>query len=182
MRLKFVVPLIALAALATVLAVGVKRSPEKSTIKSALLGKPAPAFSLPSLTDPAAQVSAAQFAGQPYVLNVWGTWCPECRAEHDMLMQAAAEQRLPLVGLNWKDDNAAALAWLAQLGNPYTAVAVDRDGRTAIDFGVYGAPETFLIDEQGVVVHRHVGALTREVWERDFLARLPAGASPGGAS
>ena len=114
MRLKFVVPLIALAALATVLAVGVKRSPEKSTIQSALLGKPAPAFSLPSLTDPAAQVSAAQFAGQPYVLNVWGTWCPECRAEHDMLMQAAAEQRLPLVGLNWKDDNAAALAWLAQ--------------------------------------------------------------------
>ena len=99
-----------------------------------------------------------------------------------MLMQAAAEQRLPLVGLNWKDDNAAALAWLAQLGNPYAAVAVDQEGRTAIDFGVYGAPETFLIDAQGVVVHRHVGALTREVWERDFLARLPAGASPGGAS
>ena len=159
---------------------GLYRDP--TLVASPLIGKPAPEFSLPSLQDAAYPISTKDLAGRPWVLNVWGTWCPECRAEHDMLMQAAAEQRLPLVGLNWKDDNAAALAWLAQLGNPYAAVAVDQEGRTAIDFGVYGAPETFLIDAQGVVVHRHVGALTREVWERDFLARLPAGASPGGAS
>jgi cytochrome c biogenesis protein CcmG/thiol:disulfide interchange protein DsbE len=90
-----------------------------------------------------------------------------------MLLEAAAEKRVPIIGLNWKDDDAAALEWLAQLGNPYEAVAVDKEGRVAIDFGVYGAPETFLIDAAGRVVHRHVGPLTREVWERDFVSRLP---------
>ncbi|HPF27396.1 MAG TPA: DsbE family thiol:disulfide interchange protein [Steroidobacteraceae bacterium] len=177
MKAKFLLPLALFALLAVVLGVGVKRSPEKSTIQSALLGKPAPQFALPSLTDPVRTVNSREFAGRPYVLNVWGTWCGECRVEHTMLMQASAEQRVPFVGLNWKDDNAAALAWLAQLGNPYQAIAVDSDGRTAIDFGVYGAPETFLIDANGIVVHRHVGALTREVWEREFLARLPPSAS-----
>ncbi|MEZ5474738.1 MAG: DsbE family thiol:disulfide interchange protein [Steroidobacteraceae bacterium] len=177
MRAKFLLPLVVLAALVVVLGIGVKRSPDKSTLTSALLGKPAPQFTLPNLLDPARKVASSQYAGHPYVLNVWGTWCGECRAEHAMLMQAGAEKRVPLVGLNWKDDNAGALDWLAQLGNPYDAVAVDSDGRIAIDFGVYGAPETFLIDAQGIVLHRHVGALTREVWEREFLARLPRSSS-----
>ena len=89
-------------------------------------------------------------------------------------MQIAAEGRVPLLGLNWKDDDAAALRWLQELGNPYAVVVADREGRVAIDYGVYGAPETFLIDDRGIIVHKHVGALTREIWQRDFLARLPS--------
>ena len=107
------------------------------------------------------------------MLNVWGTWCVECRDEHDALLDIARQNRVPLVGLNWKDDDDAAQQWLAQLGNPYSVVAVDREGRTAIDFGVYGAPETFFIDADGLVQYRHVGAMTPEVWEREFLSRLP---------
>lgn len=173
MKAKFLVPLAVFAGLALILGIGVIRSPEKSTLQSALIGKPAPQFALPSLADPARQVSSAQYKGRAYVINVWGTWCVECRVEHAMLLEAAAEKRVPIIGLNWKDDDAAALEWLAQLGNPYEAVAVDKEGRVAIDFGVYGAPETFLIDAAGRVVHRHVGPLTREVWERDFVSRLP---------
>jgi cytochrome c biogenesis protein CcmG/thiol:disulfide interchange protein DsbE len=175
MKWKYLLPLALFAGLALILAIGVKRSPEKSTLQSALIGKPAPEFSLPSLKDPTRLVSSSQYRGRAYALNVWGTWCAECRVEHDVLLQAAAEKRLPLLGLNWKDDNAAALEWLAQLGDPYDAIAVDKDGRVAIDFGVYGAPETFLIDATGRIVYRHVGALTREVWERKFLSHLGAG-------
>jgi cytochrome c biogenesis protein CcmG/thiol:disulfide interchange protein DsbE len=90
-----------------------------------------------------------------------------------MLLRIADSGTLPLIGFNWKDDDAAALRWLAELGNPYSVVVADREGREAIDWGVYGAPETFLIDDQGIVVHKHVGAMTPEVWEREFLARLP---------
>jgi cytochrome c biogenesis protein CcmG/thiol:disulfide interchange protein DsbE len=175
---KALLPLAVFAALAVVLAVGVKRSPEKATLASALIGKPAPAFSLPSLKDPSRSVTSAQFSGRPFVLNVWGTWCAECRVEHGMLLAAAAERRAPIVGLNWKDDDAAALRWLADLGDPFVAVAVEKEGRTAIDFGVYGAPETFLIDAAGRVVFRHVGALTREIWDREFVSRLPPTQEP----
>lgn len=175
MKAKFLIPLAVFAGLVLILAVGVKRSPEKSTLQSALIGKPAPQFNLPNLTDPTRKVSSAQYAGRAFALNVWGTWCAECRVEHEVLLQAAAEKQLPIVGLNWRDDDAAAIDWLAQLGNPYEVVAVDKEGRVAIDFGVYGAPETFLIDASGRVVYRHVGALTREVWQREFLSRLPNG-------
>jgi DsbE subfamily thiol:disulfide oxidoreductase len=95
-----------------------------------------------------------------------------------LLLEVARDGRLPLVGLNWRDEDAAARQWLVDLGNPYAAVAVDTDGRTAIDYGVYGAPETFLIDAQGVVQYRHVGPMTAEVWQREFLGRLPGGKSP----
>jgi cytochrome c biogenesis protein CcmG, thiol:disulfide interchange protein DsbE len=178
MKWKFLLPLALFAGLAVILSVGIQRAPDKGRMQSALIGKPAPEFSLPSLTDPARLVSSAQYRGRAYALNVWGTWCAECRVEHEALMQAAAEKRLPLLGLNWKDDDAAARDWLAQLGNPYEAVAVDKEGRVAIDFGVYGAPETFLIDSSGRVVYRHVGALTREIWQREFLSRI----EPGGQS
>jgi cytochrome c biogenesis protein CcmG/thiol:disulfide interchange protein DsbE len=168
---RFVWPLLAFALLVVVLAVGVARSPEKSKLQSALIGRPAPAFSLPDLLPNAKRVVSQDFAGRAYALNVWGTWCVECRAEHDVLMQAAREAQLPIVGLNWKDDDAAAREWLERLGNPYQAVAVDNDGRVAIDFGVYGAPETFLIDSSGRVAYRHVGALTNAIWQREFVAR-----------
>jgi cytochrome c biogenesis protein CcmG/thiol:disulfide interchange protein DsbE len=123
-------------------------------------------------------VTRAQLLGRPWVLNVWGTWCAGCRDEHEALLAISRQNAVPLVGLNWRDENEAAKSWLAQLGNPYSVVAVDTDGRTAIDFGVYGAPETFFIDPTGLVQYRHVGPMTAEVWEREFLSRLPRSAMP----
>jgi cytochrome c biogenesis protein CcmG/thiol:disulfide interchange protein DsbE len=169
---RFALPVGVFGLLVLVLAIGIKHSPNKGTIMSPLLGKPAPQFSLPNLTDPARVVSSAGLKGRWYLFNVWGTWCGECRAEHEMLLEVRRAAVVPLVGLDWKDDDAQALSWLAQLGNPYDAVAVDRSGRTAIDWGVYGAPETFLVNPQGIVVFKHVGALTPDVWTRDILPRL----------
>jgi len=169
---RFALPVGVFGLLVVVLAIGIKHSPNKGTIMSPLLGKPAPQFSLPNLTDPARVVSSAGLKGRWYLFNVWGTWCGECRAEHEMLLEVRRAAVVPLVGLDWKDDDAQALSWLAQLGNPYDVVAVDRSGRTAIDWGVYGAPETFLVNPQGIVVFKHVGALTPDVWTRDILPRL----------
>src|SRR5262245_21573767 len=165
-------------ALAGVLYIGVRHSLDKSTMVSALLGKPAPSFELPILGQPEHVFSSKQFAGRPWVMNVWGTWCVECRNEHETLLAIAGKNAVPLVGLNWRDEDDAANEWLRQLGNPYSVVAVDREGRTAIDFGVYGAPETFFIDAGGLVQYRHVGPMTPEVWEREFASRLPHGAMP----
>lgn len=162
------------ALLAMVLLIGVQRAPDKTVIPSALIGRPAPAFALPVLGESRTFDSQA-LRGRWYALNVWGTWCPECVNEHQALLGIASAAQIPLVGLNWKDDDNAALRWLAELGNPYEIVVADREGRTAIDYGVYGAPETFLIDDKGVVVHKHVGPLTAEIWQRDFLSRLPRG-------
>jgi len=174
---RFALPVVLFAALGGVLYIGVVHSPNKSTMASALLGKPAPGFNLPLLGEPGKKLSLTQLAGRPWVLNVWGTWCVACREEHAALLAIARENRVPLIGLNWRDQDDAAQSWLAQLGNPYSAVAVDREGRTAIDFGVYGAPETFFIDAAGRVQYRHVGAMTAEVWQREFLSRLPRGAA-----
>jgi cytochrome c biogenesis protein CcmG, thiol:disulfide interchange protein DsbE len=175
---RFLVPLGAFALLAVVLAAGIQRSGDKGTIASPLIGKPAPDFSLPVLTDAARRVGPGDWRGRWYLLNVWGTWCPGCRVEHELLLEVQKSGRVPIFGLNWKDDDAQAIAWLAQLGNPYEIVAVDHEGRAAIDWGVYGAPETFLVDPNGTVVHKHVGSLTREIWRRDFLPRLPPPAAP----
>jgi cytochrome c biogenesis protein CcmG/thiol:disulfide interchange protein DsbE len=170
---RFIIPAVVFVALAVVLFVGVRHSPDKSTMVSALLGKPAPQFDLPVLGDNSRKFNSKALAGKPWVLNVWGTWCQECRAEHETLLAIAAQQRVPIVGLSWKDDDQAAEQWLSELGNPYSVVAVDHEGRTAIDFGVYGAPETFFIDAAGRVQYRHVGAMSQDVWEREFVSRLP---------
>lgn len=171
---RFLLPLGLFGLLVVVLWIGVVRSPEKSNIPSPLIGKPAPEFRLPSLTDPATMVDSKDLRGQWYVFNVWGTWCPGCRTEHPALVAIQRTTTVPLIGLNWKDDDAQALEWLAQLGNPYKSVAVDKEGRIAIDWGVYGAPETFLVDPNGIVVHKHIGPMTQEAWETDFVPRLPA--------
>jgi len=176
---RFLLPLGVFVLLAAVLAIGIKHSPEKGIIASPLLGKPAPQFALPNLTDPAHVVRSSDLKGHWYLFNVWGTWCGECRAEHDMLLQVHRAGVVPLIGLDWKDDDGQAIAWLQQLGNPYESVAADRAGRTAIDWGVYGAPETFLVNPQGIVVYKHIGALTYETWTREILPRVspttPAG-------
>jgi cytochrome c biogenesis protein CcmG/thiol:disulfide interchange protein DsbE len=170
---RFILPVVVFVALAGVLYVGVRHSPDKSTMVSALLGKPAPEFELPVLGDATRKFSSRELAGKPWVLNVWGTWCGECRVEHEALLAIAARKQVPLIGLSWRDDDDAARQWLTELGNPYSVVAVDREGRTAIDFGVYGAPETFFIDASGRVLYRHVGAMTLDVWQREFASRLP---------
>ena len=157
-------------ALLVVFAFGLTRNPGE--LPSTHIDRAAPAFELPSLLDPDRRVSLAQFAGGPLLLNVWATWCVECRHEHEFLMQLEAAGQLPILGLNWRDNRADALRWLQQLGDPYVDSAFDADGRVALDWGVYGAPETFLVDADGIVLHRHTGALTAAIWERDFAPLL----------
>ncbi|MEZ5499715.1 MAG: DsbE family thiol:disulfide interchange protein [Steroidobacteraceae bacterium] len=175
---RFLIPLIAFALLAVVLAVGVKRSPQKSILPSALVGRPAPPFSLPELLASGQNSGPERYKGRWFAMNVWATWCVECRREHATLLQAQRDGRIPLLGLDWKDDDNAAREWLTSLGDPYDVVVVDRDGKVAIDYGVYGAPETFLVNDKGEVVYRHVGPLDWASWETEFLARLPGKESP----
>lgn len=170
---RFLLPLAVFALLVVVLAIGIRHAPEKDIIPSPLIGKPAPHFALPDLADPAHTLDSSSLTGHWYLFNVWGTWCFECRAEHDTLLEVRKAGLVPLVGLDWKDDDGEARAWLAQLGNPYQVVAVDHNGRAAIDWGVYGAPETFLVNPQGIVVYKYVGPLTHEVWTHDILPRVP---------
>jgi len=174
---RFLIPAGLFVALLAVFFVSLDR--DKETLPSPLIGKPAPAFELPALGDPARKVASNQFAGKPYVLNVWGTWCVGCRQEHEVLLEIARRGQVPLVGLNWKDDGSAAQRWLQELGNPYAVVAADQEGRAAIDWGVYGAPETFLVDARGTVIFKHIAPMTLEIWERDFVPLLAkAGAQP----
>lgn len=175
--LRYLVPAASFALLVAIFLKGLGQDP--SRIESPLIGKPAPEFSLESLGDPAWKVGSADFSGRPWLLNVWATWCSGCRDEHETLLAIARENRLPIMGLNWRDDRALALRWLAQLGNPYASVAFDPDGQTAIDYGVYGAPETFLIGADGTVLRKRVGPLTPEIWREEFLPLLSAPAEPG---
>ncbi|HKE43645.1 MAG TPA: DsbE family thiol:disulfide interchange protein [Steroidobacteraceae bacterium] len=172
--LRYLLPLGGLAVLVVFLFFGLHREP--SIIPSPLIGKPAPPFSLPSVTDPSRQVTNATYRGRMYVLNVWGTWCVGCREEHSALLAIARTNVVPIVGLSWKDDRPLAIEWLKQLGDPYVECAFDADGRVAIDWGVYGAPETFLVDAQGRVIHKHIAPLTEAIWQRDFLPRIQAAA------
>jgi cytochrome c biogenesis protein CcmG, thiol:disulfide interchange protein DsbE len=170
---RFVVPLGVFVLLAVVLAIGIRHSPEKGTIPSPLIGKPAPEFQLPVLTDSSRMFHSSELRGRWYVFNVWGTWCGGCRQEHDALLEIRKSAQVPLIGLDWKDEDPQALQWLSELGNPYEVVAADRDGRIAIDWGVYGAPETFLVNSEGIVVYKYIGPLTLEAWQTQFLPRLP---------
>ena len=183
---RFLLPLGLFALLVVVLAFGIYNAPQNGSkvIVSPLLGKAAPDFTLPKLIDVGQQFSGTALHGGWHLVNVWGTWCVECRAEHEVLLQIKGEGRVPIVGIDWKDEDAAALAWLAQLGNPYETVVADRDGRVAIDWGVYGAPESFLVDPQGIVVEKQTGAMTLADWRARFLPHLgsvPQPASKGGA-
>jgi cytochrome c biogenesis protein CcmG/thiol:disulfide interchange protein DsbE len=173
LRYRFALPLGAFLLLLVVLVAGLYHAPEKGIIRSPLLGKPAPQFSLPGLLDESRPLQSQTLRGHWSLVNVWGTWCVECRAEHETLLQIRQQGRVPLYGIDWKDDDGQARTWLTELGNPYERVGADREGRVAIDWGVYGAPESFLVDPSGTVVYKYVGALTAEVWQREFLSRLP---------
>ncbi len=180
---RFVIPLVVFALLVVVFAIGIEQSPDKDLIPSPLIGKPAPEFSLPSLTDPGRRVSSAQLRGRWYLFNVWGTWCGSCRMEHAMLLRIRQAGVIPLIGLDWKDDRGDALSFLKEEGDPYQSIAVDHDGSEAIMWGVYGAPESFLVNPRGIVVYKLIGPITEEDWERQILPRLQAGQKPArGAS
>lgn len=172
-RLLFFAPVAALVVLAGLLWLGLGRDPE--ALPSTLIDQPLPAFELAAVRPGDAQgLSTADFTGRPMLLNVFASWCVGCRVEHPFLVELA-RQGVIIQGLNWKDPPGAGAAWLAEHGDPYTRVGDDPDGRTGIDLGVSGAPETFIVDAHGRVRHRHVGPITPEVWEtelRPILQRL----------
>ena len=147
-------------------------------LPSALLGKPFPDFTAPLLADPDQLVSRDALLGAPVLVNVWATWCPTCKAEHDQLLRIGAETGVRIVGVNYKDQRELALAWLERYGDPYEFVIEDPDGALGVDLGVYGAPETFLLDADGRVVYKRVGEINARVW-RDELGPLVAGLLDG---
>ena len=167
-------PLFAFAALAVLLFAGVKMNSGRDTsaIPSPLVGKPTPAFSLPVLGDPKRRIGNADLRGRPYLLNVWGSWCPTCRDEHPHITALAKAGKVRVLGYNYKDAPEDAQAWLGQFGNPYELVIADEDGRAALDWGIYGAPETFLVDANGVVVWKYVGAIDEAVIREQIEPKL----------
>jgi cytochrome c biogenesis protein CcmG/thiol:disulfide interchange protein DsbE len=171
---KFLLPFAAFVALVVLFAVGLNPSRDIHALPSPLIGKAAPEFNLQDVLDPASTVSNATFKGQVYVVNVWATWCVACREEQETLLAIARQHVVPLIGLDYRDNRDKAKLWLAQLGNPYTAVPFDGDGRTAIDWGVYGAPETYLVDTHGRIIFKFISPMTAEVWEKEFLPRIAA--------
>lgn len=169
---RYLIPIVAFVLLVIVFRVGLDRDPR--FVPSPLIGKTVPEFELPRLRFANQTVTDADLRGQVSLLNVWATWCVGCRQEHATLNEISALGVVPIYGLNWKDDEKLAIEWLDTLGNPYVATAVDVDGRVAIDWGVYGAPETFLIDSDGTILFRHISPLTMETWETEFVPRILA--------
>lgn len=169
---RYLIPIVFFGLLIVVFTIGLDRDP--TFVPSPLIGKTAPAFELPLLSDPTRQVSDADLRGQVTLLNVWATWCVGCRQEHDTLMRLAATQPVPIYGLNYRDDRDDARVWLQRLGDPYEATGFDPDGSAGLDWGVYGAPETFLIDPAGIVVYKHLGPLSLGIWNDEFVPRIEA--------
>jgi cytochrome c biogenesis protein CcmG/thiol:disulfide interchange protein DsbE len=164
---RYLVPLGIFLVLVAFLYRGLSLDPK--LVPSPLVGKPMPAFTLTRLQDPNASISDTDIKGKVALLNIWATWCVSCRAEHETLLELAKTGKVDIYGLNYKDERAAAQQWLRQLGNPYVANAFDDTGRVGIDWGVYGAPETFVIDRQGIIRHKHVGPLTADVVNEEIL-------------
>ncbi len=172
------IPLLLFVGLAALLYAGVKLSETRdpNVLPSPLIDRPAPEFDLPSLHSPDKRITRADLLGKPYLLNVWASWCPACRLEHPFIDGISKQGKVQVIGFNYKDDALDAKRWLQQFGDPYSEILVDRDGRSGIDWGVYGAPETFLVDAEGVVRFKHVGPMTPDIYRDEILPRL--GASP----
>lgn len=168
--LKFLIPLAIFLVLAGFLAVGLNLNPRE--VPSPLIGKPAPAFELTRLDAAEQKLKRDDLLGKVWVLNVWASWCAPCREEHPLVMELARRKLAPVYGLNYKDTRPAGMAFLTQLGNPYEASLFDGDGRVGIDWGVYGVPETFVIDKQGTIRFKHIGPLTPEVLEKKITPLL----------
>jgi len=170
--IRYLIPVIAFALLVAVFRVGLDRDP--TFVPSPLIGKVAPSFDLPRLGDQSQRLTDQDLQGQVSLVNVWATWCVGCRQEHDTLLEIAKLGVVPIYGLNWKDDATLAGQWLEQLGNPYVATGFDGEGRVAIDWGVYGAPETFLLDANGVVLYKHIAPLDMQTFQSEFMPRILA--------
>jgi len=165
--MRYAIPLVLFLGLVAFLAIGLGRDPHE--VPSPLINKPAPAFELSQLKDSSKTFSAQEMRGKVWLLNVWASWCISCRDEHPLLLEYARSGEVPIYGLNYKDKADDALSWLAELGDPYVLSATDLDGRVGIDYGVYGAPETYLIDRHGIIRFKHIGPITRDVWQRTIL-------------
>lgn len=167
-------PLLVFIALAGLLGFGIywNTHHEMTEVPSPLIGKPAPEFTLPLLYDSTKSLAQKELLGKPYLLNVFGSWCPTCQYEHPILTAQVKPLGIKLVGLDWKDQPDDAKRWLAQFGNPYDAVITDQDGRTGIDFGVYMAPETFLVDAQGMVRYKRIGMFTPELVRSELMPKI----------
>lgn len=170
-----VIPLVLFLLLAVLLAVGLTIADKKTELPSPLIGKAIPEFTLPVLGQPDTLVAHSDLLGEPFLLNVWASWCITCRVEHPVIEDLANSGKLKVVGLNYRDDPADAQAWLQHFGNPFALILADEAGRTAIDFGVYAAPESFLVNAHGQIVFKQIGALTQEIVQTEILDRLNKG-------
>ena len=168
--MRYAIPLVLFLALVAFLAIGLGRNPHE--VPSPLINKPAPSFRLVQLKDPSRSFSSEEMRGKVWLLNVWASWCIACRDEHPMLLELARRNAIPIYGLNYKDKPTDAISWLNELGDPYTLSVSDFDGRVGIDYGVYGAPETFLIDRDGVIRFKQIGPVTPEVWNKEIAPLL----------
>jgi cytochrome c biogenesis protein CcmG/thiol:disulfide interchange protein DsbE len=172
MKAKFLIPLALFAVLVGFLAVGLQRDPHE--VPSPLVNKAAPAFRVPQLIAADRPFSPADMKGQVWMLNVWASWCVACRVEHPLLVQLAGSKLVPVIGLDYKDRRIDALGFLSKNGDPYNLSAFDGDGRVGIDYGVYGVPETFVIDKQGVIRHKQIGPITAEALDKTILPLIDA--------
>lgn len=170
MRLGRVIPIVVVMALIVLLGYGLTRRPD--VLPSALIGKPAPAFDLPTIASDRARITEAALQGEVTLVNVWASWCVACRAEHPLLTEISRRTGVPVIGLNYKDTKDAALRWLGRYGNPFAVVAFDPSGAVGIDWGVAAVPETFVVDENGVIRYKVVGAITREEMKDNLLPKL----------
>jgi cytochrome c biogenesis protein CcmG/thiol:disulfide interchange protein DsbE len=166
-KLRVLLPLTVFGIMVAFFAVGLGLNPR--IVPSPLIEKPAPEFRLPELHDTNRTIGRADLEGHVSLLNVWASWCVACRQEHPLLMELSAQGVVPIYGLNYKDERSDALEWLGNLGDPYRAIAADRDGRVGIEWGVYGVPETFVIDKKGVIRHKHIGPLDAQAVRETVL-------------
>lgn len=168
---RYAIPLVVFVVLVVLLGVGLKLDPRE--VPSPFIGKPAPQFSLMRLDDPSQFIGPASMKGQVWLLNVWASWCTSCRAEHEVIKQLARDGvAVPIIGLNYKDEPTDAIAWLRNYGNPYLTSAVDREGQVGIDWGVYGVPETFVIDKRGIIRYKQIGPVTGPALQEKILPLL----------
>ena len=167
LRARFLIPLAIFAVMVAFLAVGLTLDPRE--VPSPLINKPAPPFQLPQLHAPDKTIAQKDMLGKVWMLNVWASWCVACREEHSTILAFARSGVIPVLGLNYKDERADGIAWLNRLGNPYLLSAYDRDGRIGIDYGVYGVPETYVIDKAGVIRYKRIGAVTPEILRDKIL-------------
>jgi cytochrome c biogenesis protein CcmG/thiol:disulfide interchange protein DsbE len=164
---RFLIPFGLFIVVVGFLAVGLTLNPRE--LPSPLVGKAAPEFSLPQLHDQEKVISSNDLKGQVWLLNFWASWCGGCKDEHPVLIRLAQSGVVPIYGMDYKDERREAVAWLKEWGNPYSIVAVDQSGRVGINYGVYGVPETYVIDKAGVIRYKQIGPLREDIWETKIL-------------